>query len=257
MSMHAQHGEKWSREEHLLAFNLYLQLPFGQLHHRNPQIIAMSSLLGRTPSSLAMKLSNFARIDPALRQRGISGLSRGAKGEAEAWREFEYDPEELSFESERILAGRLGRSVEKFAKVETVDLPAAGAERDAIVRVRVNQSLFRHRIISGYNNTCCFTGFMIPELLVASHIIPWATSREHRLNPRNGLCLNALHDRAFDRGLMWIAEDLSIQFSERVHRSEDPATSWMAQFHGTKLKISGKLTPDAVLLGRHRENQGR
>jgi hypothetical protein len=57
-----------------------------------------------------------------------------------------------------------------------------------------------------------------PELLIASHIVPWSTLDDRaplapvprgvglgvrgRVDPRNGLCLSRLHDAAFDRGLI-------------------------------------------------------
>ena len=95
-----QHRD-WTREEHVLAFNLYCKIPFGRIHHNNPQIMELAKMLGRTPGSVSMKLSNFARHDPELKARGIKGLSRGAKGEEEVWAEFENDSETLAFESEQ------------------------------------------------------------------------------------------------------------------------------------------------------------
>src|SRR3990172_4638432 len=123
-------GEKWGREEHILAFNLYYKIPFGTIHMRNPRIIDLARLLGRSAGSVSYKLSNFARLDPALQSRGIKGMAHGAKGEEEIWREFAHDPEGLAFESERLLAARLSKPVEEVAEVETRDLPHAGVERD-------------------------------------------------------------------------------------------------------------------------------
>ena len=53
----------WTREELILAFNLYLKLPFGKMHKRTPEIIELANLLGRTPSSIGMRLGNFASVD--------------------------------------------------------------------------------------------------------------------------------------------------------------------------------------------------
>lgn len=83
----------------------------------------------------------------------------------------------------------------------------------------MNQSFFRSRILSAYDYRCCVTGLTVRPLLVASHIIPWSEDAANRLNPRNGLCLNALHDRAFDRGLMWIEPDFTIRFSPYLNES--------------------------------------
>src|SRR5258708_2851259 len=194
-------NNNWTREEHILAFNIYCQIPFRKIDMRNPRVAELARLVGRTIGSASKKLANFARLDPALKARGIRGLSHGAHGEEEVWNEFAAHPESLAFESEQLLAQRLHRPIEEVAEIDTRDLPAEGIEREAVVRIRVNQSFFRRRIVSAYECRCCVTGLRVPELLVASHIIPWAEDVPNRLNPRNGLCLNALHDRAFDRGL--------------------------------------------------------
>ena len=133
---------RWSREELILAFNLYCRTPFGRIHIRNPEIVELARLLGRSPGAVSYKLANLARLDPALQARGIRGMSHGAKGEVEIWEEFAADGEALAFESERLLAERTGRDIE--TAVETSDIAdLEGREREAIVRTRVNQSYFR------------------------------------------------------------------------------------------------------------------
>ena len=140
----------------------------------NPRVIQLARLLGRSVGAVSLKLSNFARLDPALQARGIRGMRHGAKGEEEIWHAFADRPEALAFESEQLLADRLDQPIEQVADVDTDDLPVAGLEREATVRVRVNQSFFRSRILSAYNFRCCVTGLTIQPLLTASHIIPWA-----------------------------------------------------------------------------------
>ena len=34
--MSPRHGQAWTWEETLAAFNLYSKMPFGQIHYRNP-----------------------------------------------------------------------------------------------------------------------------------------------------------------------------------------------------------------------------
>jgi putative restriction endonuclease len=250
-------NNNWTREEHILAFNLYNRITFGQIHIRNPLVIELADLIGRTPSAVSRKLANFARLDPALQARGIRGLSHGAHGEEDIWNEFAAHPESLVFESEQLLAQRLHRPIEEVAEIDTRDLPAEGIEREAIVRIRVNQSFFRRRIVSAYECRCCVTGLGVRELLVASHIIPWAEDAANRLNPRNGLCLNALHDRAFDRGLMWVDDGFVIRFSNRL-RSGDPADditlAWLTSFEGQPMRLPNQFSPDPMLLRRHAEH---
>jgi putative restriction endonuclease len=251
-----RHNKDWTRDEHILAFNLYCKIPFGSIHMRNPLIIELARILGRRVGSVSLKLSNFARLDPALQARGIRGMSHGAKGEKEIWHEFAEHPETLVFESERLLAERLGQSIEQVADVDTNDLPAAGIEREATVRVRVNQSFFRSRILSAYNFRCCVTGLTVQPLLTASHIVPWSEDEKNRLNPKNGLCLNALHDRAFDRHLMWIEKDFVIRFSPKLHKDSSTLTEtvkWLTSFEGSHLLLPKKFSPDPEFLKRHVE----
>lgn len=247
-------NSNWTREEHLLAFNLYCQIPFGTIHMGNPRIIELARLLGRSVGSVSYKLSNFARLDPALQERGVRGNEHGAKGEEEIWAELASQPEALVYESERLLAERLGKPLIEVAEVELKDLPTDGIEREAMVRVRVNQSFFRRRILSAYQFRCCLTGLAVRELLVASHIVPWARDTANRLNPRNGLCLNALHDRAFDRGLMRVEEGFVVRFSERLcdeERKSDAALAWVKSFDGQPLRLPKRFSPDPILLAQH------
>lgn len=247
-------GENWSREEHIIAFNLYSQIPFGTMHMGNPKVIELAAVLGRKVGSASLKLANFARLDPALQARGISGMRRGAKGEAAIWAEFTNHSERLAFESARLLSERLGQSIETVADIEMDDLPPPGVEREAIVRLRVNQTFFRNRILSAYDFRCCVTGLAVKPLLVASHIIPWSEDAANRLNPRNGLCLNALHDRAFDRRLMWVDESMRVRFAAKLHESAkatDSHLGWLLGFEGEPLKLPRKFSPDAEFLFKH------
>jgi len=191
-----------------------------------------------------------------LQARGIKGMRHGAKGEGEIWQEFAKNPEKFAFDSERLLADRLGQPIEEVADVDTDDLPTAGIEREATVRVRVNQSFFRSRILSAYNFRCCVTGLTIQPLLTASHIIPWAEDEKNRLNPKNGLCLNALHDRAFDRHLMWIEDKFVIHFSPQLKKVPDASKEtirWLTSFEGARLLLPKKFSPDPEFLRRHAE----
>ncbi|MEO8353669.1 MAG: HNH endonuclease [Chthoniobacteraceae bacterium] len=251
----ANSGDKWTREEHILAFNFYCKIPFTTIGMGNPKVIELAKLVGRSVGAASYKLTNFARLDPALQARGVTGHTHGAKGEEEVWAEFYDHPEALAFESERLLAARLGKRVEEVADIDERDLPGSGVEREAIVSVRVNQSFFRSRILSAYEYRCCVTGLTVRPLLVTSHIIPWAEDETNRLNARNGLCLNALHDRAFDRGLMWIDEHFAIHFSEALREpanEADTTRAWITSFEGQSLRLPKRFSPDPEFIASHR-----
>lgn len=246
--------QRWTQEELLVAFNLYCKTPFGKIHNRNPEIVALASLIGRTPSAVSWKLANFASLDPSLKSRGIVGASHGGKMEKEIWDKFSNDWESLTFISEKLLAQFKGEPIEAALDIDVSNLPP-GKERETIVRTRVNQTFFRKTILAAYNATCCITGLSIPELLNASHIVPWAADPHNRVNPRNGLCLNAIHDRAFDRGLLTITSDFKVRFASSLRAAErdEAAGHLLLKYEGTKIRLPDKFAPDPHFIEYHNQ----
>lgn len=249
-------SNKWTREELIIAFNLYCKIPFGKIHIHNPEIIALAKILGRTPSAVSWKLANLASLDPSLKKRNIAGASHGSKMDAEVWNEFNGDWDRLAFESEKLLAQRMGKQVEEVSEVDLFDLPKTGKERDALVKIRVNQGFFRKAVLAAYNFQCCITGLEITELLNASHIVPWSKDEDNRINPRNGLCLNAIHDRAFDRGLLTITPDFTVKVSKLVKRgnASEAVQSFLLRYDGMEIIKPAKFMPDLKFLKYHNKN---
>lgn len=241
----------WSRDELLVAFALYCRIPFAKIVASNPQIIETAKLLGRSSDALSMKLSNFARLDPALQARGIRGLSHGGKGEVELWQEFSLDTERLAFESEIAL-----RKVVAPTELESIVLPNGPTDREGFVRIRLVQSFFRHSVLSSYAYSCSFCGLEIREMLVASHIIPWTTSVDRRADPRNGICLCSFHDRAFDRGILGVSSNLEIIVSERVSNmaANEMARVALIELSGRPIRLADRFQADEVALSYHRLN---
>jgi putative restriction endonuclease len=236
----------------IIAFNIYCKIPFSRIYIRNPLVIQMAKAVGRTHSAISWKLANFARLDPALQERNIAGASRGARAEVEIWNEFSNDWDRLAFESERLLSQLLGRTPELVE--EAGEFPE-GRSREALVRVRINQGFFRATVLAFYGARCCITGLSIPELLTASHIVPWSVDAKNRTNPRNGLCLNAFHDRAFDCGLLTITPDLRVKLSPRVRRksTENAAREFLGRYEGVSISPPRRFTPDKDFLLYHNE----
>ena len=246
---------KWTREELILAFNLYFKIPFGKIDDRTPEIISLAKIIGRTPSAVALKLANFARLDPVLKKRGIAGASHGSKLDIVVWEEFNGDLEKLSFESEVLLAEKMGKRVEEVSGIYVLDLHKEGKEREALVKRRVNQSFFRKTILAAYSIRCCITGLSISSLLTASHIIPWSEDEANRMNPRNGLCLNALHDRAFDKGWITVTPDFSVIVSPKIKKmSNDKAISdLLLKYDGLHILEPKRFVPDPRFLEYHND----
>lgn len=244
----------WSREEHIIAFNLYCKIEFTKINSGHPEIIKYSQILGRSSSAVAMKLANFARLDPSLQARNVSGLTRGAKGEENVWNEFHGNWEFLAFESERLIARFRNQRLEESAGISTEDLPE-GKEREQTIRARINQKFFRSAILSSYSQKCCISGLAIPELLVSSHIIPWSKNTEHRLNPSNGLCLNSIHDSAFDKGFISISKDYKILLSQQLEEatSDEAIKRFFTTYKNTTISLPHKFLPKPEFLEFHRD----
>jgi putative restriction endonuclease len=238
----------WTRDELILAINLYCKTPFGRIHVRNPDIIELAERLGRTPGSVSYKLANFASIDESLPRKGASNVSRLDK---EVWKEFFENWEAMAYESERRASELLGRPT---ADWDDLDALPEGKSRETLVRARVNQDFFRKIVLATYNEACCITGTAVPELLVASHIVPWSVDTRNRVNPRNGLCLNALHDRAFDQGLITIDDSFRVVVAQRIANMPIKKTRLILDYEGVRLAMPKQFTPDERFLQYHREH---
>ncbi len=251
---------KWTREHFLIALNLYCKLPFGKLDRNNPVIIEAAEKMGRTPSSLAMKLVNFASLDPVQHARGISGLPGATPQDKRMWDEFHSDIANLGVESEQLLHNLFtsdeGKELD-FLNRKQVKLvaPSGPTELLQTVKVRRGQQFFRQSILNAYEIRCCMSGIHIPRLLVASHIKPWGQFPEERLNPKNGLCLSSIHDAAFDAGLITLDEKNAVVLSKQL-KSYLPQPMLEQNFlavEGKTIHLPNKLAePDPEFLAYHR-----
>ena len=246
----------WTRDELILAINLYCKLPFGRLHRLNPEVINLSNLINRTPSSVALKLVNFASLDQNLKERGIKGASNASKLDNEIWNEFFNHLDILPYESEKLLAQFEHKTVEQLNNIPEEELPKVGKIRERVVMVRVNQSFFRSTILAAYNNTCCITGINQSELLIAGHIRPWGIDENNRLNPRNGIAINALHDKAFEAGFITITPEYRIKISPLILNKKNQHTvDFFEKFENQKIILPSRFLPDISFLKYHNEER--
>lgn len=207
-------SERWSREQLLVALNLYHKVSFGMFHAKNKMLVDISRRMGRTDSALPMKLSNLASIDPEFLKTGRKGLDGASEFDRAMWAEYHANVNELAPEGEALLAqlmtGDADTPIEVQPDGKVLRVPEGPTESTASVKVRRGQRYFQQAVLNAYQGRCAVTGMGVRSLLVASHIIPWSRSEEHRLDPRNGIALNALHDRAFDRGLITFDTELRL-----------------------------------------------
>lgn len=242
-------GDRWSREELVRVLALYCRTPFGRMDARNPDVRSLANQIGRTANAVALKLVNFASLDPELRGRGVGGMRNASRADKDVWSEYYRKWETLA--DAELSNGEISNAPKSH------EMDRAGTETAAVreIAVRRGQAFFRAAVLAAYDGTCCITGIAAIELLRASHIVPWAMNQDTRLDPRNGLCLNALHDAAFDRGLVTLSQELELMLSSRLRKAVPP-TVFGEMFEsraGSPIRMPERFVPCAEYLAFHRE----
>ena len=138
------------------------------------------------------------------------------------------------------------------------DITKEGEDKISLTRQRKGQDYFRRMILANYGGRCALTGIDIPQLLLASHIIPWAdkSHKNDRLNPCNGICLSALYDKAFDQGLITISpDDYSVVLSSvlRENKTKEYFDKHFGIIIGRKLMMPTEYLPNRDFLAYHRD----
>lgn len=237
----------WSREETIIVFNLYCKIPFNKVSKNNPEVIKVANLIDRTPSSVGMKIGNFGSFDENLKAKNISGLKNASKLDRQIWNEFNENWSELVYESESLIA-RLGLQ-ESFVQ-------PLGSEAMIQAKRRINHDFFRSTVLNAYGGVCCISGLANRELLIASHIKPWNTSNaDEKTDPHNGLLLNTLHDKAFDRGLITITTDLKVRISGDIRDAFGgiAVDDFFKKYDGRAINLPEKFLPKREFLEFHND----
>ncbi len=255
-------GQRWTRDELFIALNLYHKLTFGQLYARQPAISETADRMGRSANSLAMKLVNFASLDPALKLRGIRGLSKTSALDRDVWEEFHLNLNESVPASEEYFRKLFDVSPDKQLEVlprEGIRIrksrPIGPTEILGSVKVRRGQEYFRDAVLNNFGGRCGISGLAVRELLIASHILPWGKREKERLNVRNGLCLSRLHDAAFDRGMITFDKNLRLELSRQLkgELSQKSVLENFGAFAGETLGLpEDAVPPDEAFLHFHR-----
>jgi putative restriction endonuclease len=247
-------AKSWTEGDLMVAMNLYCTIPFGQFSRTTKRIIEVAARMGRTPSSLSMKLCNLASLDSYHRDRGISGLRGASRLDREIWGKFQQDWSGMAEKSETALE-KLMQSAPTNVQAHDFIVPKGPSESERTIQVRRLQSFFRKTILANYECQCAISGISIPSLLIASHIIPWSQDEGRRADPTNGLCLNALYDRAFDSHLISFDENYRLMVSNELKKRDIPEfqqISFLA-IEGQHLRLPHRFLPDQNALQLHRE----
>ena len=244
----------WTEQELLVAMNLYCALPFGQFNHANKRIREVAAQMGRTPSSLSMKLCNLASLDQYHRDRGVAGLRGASSLDREVWNQFQADWSGMAEKSEAALEALMGGVPVKEA-ANSFKLPDGPSEIPRTIKTRRLQRFFRNAVLANYEYQCAISGVAVPALLVASHIVPWSEDVSRRADPTNGLCLNALYDRAYDCHLIAFDEKFKLVVCSALKKRDVPEFQRVnfVEIEGSKLRLPHRFPPDSAALAKHRE----
>ena len=143
--------------------------------------------------------------------------------------------------------------------IKYFDLTKEGEDVASESKRRKGQDYFRRMILANYNCRCALTGIDMPQLLLASHIIPWKdkSHKKERLNPENGICLSALYDKAFDKGLITFTPDdyaVCLSSALRENETKDYFDQHFGCIVGKKLIMPNEFKPNRDFLAYHRDN---
>lgn len=198
-----------------------------------------------------MKACNFASLDPALNQKGLASTS---KTDRALWNAFLENATDIAEQAEALYETRVIAMPLHPLQVSEPKIPYGETETLRETKTRRVQQFFRRTVLESYNHRCAISGLAIPELLVASHIIPWAEDETRRADPTNGIALNALYDKAFDRHLISFDDDFRLVISNKVkaQAKNEVFKEYFLKFEGKVLEMPYRFLPDVGALNRHR-----
>ncbi|WP_317416145.1 HNH endonuclease [Thermophilibacter provencensis] len=233
----------WSRQEALIVLAFYLCPPLPQKNwdDSDTEIRLLAGEIGRTESAVCLKIAYLKACDP---NRTDLGFTNTTGMDRQIISKYLVNPNATMSEAIWELK-QIGIRISCDGEIEASgssrpDHPQQlGLERVEQVRTRANQDYFRSVLLSNYGCACRLTGIDIPTLPTASHIKPWAAATpSERLMSSNGLLLNALHDRAFDRDLITPDDRYRVVVSLRVPHT--PTNDrWLYAFDGRKIALPG------------------
>jgi len=252
-------SQGWTREQVLATLHLYTQLSFGQLHQRNPEVKALAERMRRTPGSVAMKLTNLASLDPQVTGRGRKGLAGASQLDRRVWEELQAHWDRVALQAASAYEQLTGGAPSTIVDADEA-IPEFKQGRTSLrtVPTRNNQSWFRKAVLNSYKGKCCISGLSEERLLIASHIVPWSEDTENRLNPQNGLCLSALHDKAFDLGLITVTQEYQVLVSPKLKaKSADTfLAESLLQYDGKAISLPERFKPKSEFLAWHGKRFG-
>jgi 5-methylcytosine-specific restriction protein A len=217
----------WTRDELILALDLYFHVNPSHTSADNPKVIELSEILRalptgatardprtfRNPASVYMKLCNFLALDPSY---GGAGLRRGSRADREIWEEFS-DRRELLEETAKAIKANIGvipsSGIEGEEEAEALEGRALvrvhlTRERDRSI-VKTKKARFLRKNGALYCEVCGFDfaaryGPIGEGYIECHHILPLSSLRPRRPTRLEDLVLVCANcHRMLHRGKPW------------------------------------------------------
>ena len=153
---------------------------------------------------------------------------------------------------EEIIKSDFNTEKELENKIEEENYFVEDQKENIIIRGSAH-NVFARRVKSNYKYECAVTGIHIKSFLVASHIVPWSVDKSNRMNPKNGICLSSLVDKAFDQGYITFSPDLKVVISDNV-KDDTSLYKMLSEYEGQKINVPHRDAPGEEFLNWHREN---
>ena len=251
----------WNEDETTLALYLYYLIESGKIGNRSKAINDLAVFLGRSRGSVEKKIGNLQFCD----NKNSKGLPHGSKTDSIIFDRYLLHPDVLDLTAKRIIDKNSADSylipsivdANPYSVSDTKEMALSdytGSETARLRKERNDQDSFRNRLLANYDQRCCLSGVSTPQLLIASHIVPWSKDESKRLDPRNGLLLNAYLDKAFDKGIISIDyRKLTVMISDKL--KDEKALDYFNQFKGKEILLpkNSNVWPDKENLQYHND----
>ncbi|MGJ1448622.1 HNH endonuclease [Sphingobacterium spiritivorum] len=163
----------------------------------------------------------------------------------------------------RIRNSNIVRNISDFFSLPQIEISSPVLQKDNLndyaienskreIQVRVKQSVFRKKVLENFSYKCCLTDVTENDLLVASHIVPWASKIDTRLSPHNGLCLSTLYDSLFDKGYFTISDEYEVIITSKLERLSLQIQKWLNEIVGKKISTPAKYEISQLAIEYHR-----
>lgn len=249
---HGLKGSDWSKEETTLAFFGYKLTPIDKQDPSNPEIQKLARLIKHTHESIKDKFSFFASLDTSM-PKNISG-TENLLGK-EIVNKYSNNTEQLFSDTKTILK-RLKKikNIDEYPKM-LIEIDTEDTEKTVNVKMRKHQQQFRAFILSIYDYKCCITGFRTLDLLEAAHIVAWSEYKEYRLKGNNGLCINSMFHKAYDKYMVSITPDYIFKVNmDLIEHDDRLLLEIFMHYHDKKIYLPDeRYKPDKELLAIHHE----